>query len=344
MAPNHSLSALWSKLTPLGQAHQASHPFSRQRRRFLLVGAGAAIAAACSGPNQTPSSETPSTATKSVQHVFGETEVPVNPTRIVVLGFFTVEALMALGIEPIAAPGRLINNLLHLPPTANEIVDIGSPREPSLEQIATLQPDLILSSKGFTTADTYPLLSQIAPTVVFDVEGYTDWQALTRLCGEALGKEAEVAQLEADYAAKLQSLKAQLPKEISQIQVSVASFYTDNRISAYGKETFTGTVLADAGFSRPPQQAEGEVLQVSIESLSDIDGDVMFVLKPQSQTEEANDARAALNKMQENPLWKKLKVVQAQQVYEVDAHWFGTGYIAANLILDDLSTYLVNPV
>lgn len=34
------------------------------------------------------------------------------------------------------------------------------------------------------------------------------------------------------------------------------------------------------------------------------------------------------------------KVVQAQRVYEVGSHWFGVGYIAANLMLDDLLTYM----
>lgn len=47
------------------------------------------------------------------------------------------------------------------------------------------QPDLILSSKIFTTSDNNSLMSQITPTVVFDFEDGIDWQNLTRLCGEA---------------------------------------------------------------------------------------------------------------------------------------------------------------
>ncbi|NEP62496.1 MAG: iron-siderophore ABC transporter substrate-binding protein [Symploca sp. SIO2G7] len=306
------------------------------------MGVGAAIAA-CSGPSQTAPSKPASTATKAVQHTHGETQVPINPTRIVVLDFFTLEALLALGVEPIAAPGMMFNNFLHLPPTSSEMADIGNPREPSLEQIAALQPDLILSSKNFTTADTYALLSQVAPTVVFDFEDGPDWQTLPRLCGEALGKEAEVKQLEADYAAKLKAFQDQLPQAASQIQVSVASFFADNGIYAFGKETFTGAILADAGVSRPPQQAEGEGARVSIERLSDIDGDVLFVVSLQSETEIADDMQAALDQIKSHPLWAKLKVVEAQRVYEVGPHWFGMGYIAANLMLDDLLTHMGNP-
>ena len=318
-----------------------SRSFNRQRRFFLLMGASALITSACSGNvSPKPSAAAPSGTTKRVQHAFGETEVPVNPTRIVVLGYFTVEALMVLGVQPIAAPKLLIDNLLHLPPADKEIIDVGEPRTPSLEKLATLKPDLILGTKLFTDADTYPLLSQIAPTVIFDVNGFTEWQTLTRLCAEVLGKEAKAEQLRADYEAKLQTLQAQLPKESGQLQVSVASFFAE-QISTHGKDTFIGTVLEDAGLSRPPRQTEGDTIQLSIELISEIDGDVLFVLKPQSQTEMADDIRTALENMKANPLWNKLSVVQANRVYEVDAYWFGVGYIAANLVLDDLMTYIV---
>lgn len=244
-----------------------------------------------------------------------------------------------MGVQPIAAPSTIINNLLHLPPATSEIIDVGNARELNLEQLASIKPDLILSIKAFTNADAYPLLSRIAPTVVFDVDDYAEWQRITRLCGEVLSKEAEVDKLEADYEAKLQAFKAALSKDPSQIQVSVAYVNLD-QILAMGKNSFTGTVLEAAGLARPPKQAEGAILQISIELLDDIDGDVLFVLKPQSQTEAAEDISTALEQMKNNALWAQLKAVQEQRVYEVDTHWFGAGYIAANLILDDLLTYI----
>ena len=169
--------------------------FNRQRRYFMLMGVSALIASACTRAD-VPA--VPSTVTKRVNHALGETDVPVQPTRIAVAGYFTVEAMMALGVQPIAAPAVIIDNLLHLPPVESAIADIGAPRTPNLEKIAALNPDLILSSKLFTQEDTYPLLSQIAPTVVLDADGHTEWQKLTCLCAETLGKEAEAEQLKAD--------------------------------------------------------------------------------------------------------------------------------------------------
>ena len=307
------------------------------------MGTGALLASACSGNTQTrePSATASSTATKQIQHAFGTTEVVANPSRIAVLDYFTVEALMVLGVQPIAAPAVIVENLLHLPPADNEIADIGTPNEPSLETLAALKPDLILATKSFINEDTYGLLSQIAPTVVFDNDGFTEWQELTQLCAEVMGKEAEATRLKTEYEAKLQAFKSQL--DANQIQISVASF-NNEQISAFSKETFIGTVLEAAGLSRPPKQMEdtdASMIPISLELLNQIDGDVLFVMKPQSQTDIAADVRAALEKMKANPLWNKLSVVQANQVYEVDAYWFGMGYIAANLVLDDLTTYIV---
>ena len=157
--------------------------FNRQRRYFMLMGVSALIASACTRAD-VPA--VPSTATKRVNHALGETDVPVQPTRIAVAGYFTVEAMMALGVQPIAAPAVIIDNLLHLPLVEGAIADIGAPRTPNLETIAALKPDLILSSKLFTQADTYPLLSQIAPTVVLDANGHSEWQERTRICAETL--------------------------------------------------------------------------------------------------------------------------------------------------------------
>ncbi|MEO1509416.1 MAG: iron-siderophore ABC transporter substrate-binding protein [Cyanobacteria bacterium J06633_23] len=339
MVNQHSISHLKQRLAKSTQGlfDRPFRLFNRQRR-FFLIGAGALIASACAGKAETDTSSPVSALeTKQIQHALGTTEVTANPSRIAVLDYFTVEALMVLGAQPMAAPAIIIDNLLHLPPAEKEIVDIGNPRKPSLEKLATLKPDLILATKLAIEEDTYGLLSQIAPTVVFDNDGFTEWQELTQLCGELLGKEAEAARLKTEYDAKLQTFKSQL--DASQIQVSVASFYNE-QITVFGKDTFIGTVLEAAGLSRPPKQTEGANTQISLELLNEIDGDVLFVMKPQSQTDIAADVRAALERMKANPLWNKLNVVQTNQVYEVDTYWFGMGNIAANLVLDDLMKYI----
>ncbi|MEL6401233.1 MAG: iron-siderophore ABC transporter substrate-binding protein [Cyanobacteria bacterium J06607_6] len=317
-------------------------PLNRQRRFMLLMGM-AALASAC-GSGQSPQAEAEVSPAdvetdQVIQHAFGETAVPANPTRIVVLGYTLVETVVALGVQPIGAPGIILNEMTYLELAQDAIADVGTPERPNLERITTLNPDLILTTARLG-GESYPLLSQIAPTVAFDIDERLEWRSLTRLCGEALGKQDVAAKLSADYEAKLAQLKSQAPQNPEAITASIV-FLTPGRIRTMGKATFPGTVLADAELSRPPSQAEGPgLMNISLEALDEIDGDVLFILTPQSETELAAGVRAEIERTQASPLWPQLQAVQTDQVYEVGPYWGLGSYIAANLILDDLLTYL----
>lgn len=77
----------------------------------------------------------------------------------------------------------------------------------AFEQIAALQPDLILAlyvPSGLTQED-YNRLSQIAPTVAppaGETEGGISWQDLTRTVGLAVGQPDEAERIVADVEAR----------------------------------------------------------------------------------------------------------------------------------------------
>ncbi|MGD1944372.1 MAG: iron-siderophore ABC transporter substrate-binding protein [Leptolyngbyaceae cyanobacterium] len=324
------------------QARFADHwgrPLNHQRRFTLLMGM-AALVAAC-GPGQPPQAEAEAAASQAhqvIQHAFGEITIPANPTRVVVLGYTLVETVVALGVQPIGAPGSILNEMTYLELDQEAIADVGTPERPNLERITALNPDLILTTQQLA-GESYPLLSQIAPTVAFDIDERLEWRSLARLGAEALGKPAAAAKLSADYETKLAQLKSQAPQNLEAITASIV-FLTPGRIRTMGKATFPGTVLADAGLSRPPSQAEGPgLMNISLEALDEIDGDVLFILTPQSDTELATGVQAEIARTQASPLWPHLIAVKNEQVYEVGPYWGLGSYIAANLILDDLLTY-----
>ncbi|MGD1852591.1 MAG: ABC transporter substrate-binding protein [Cyanophyceae cyanobacterium] len=324
-----------------------SMPFNAQRRKLLLAGGSALIAASCSrnsfpgNPSRrsrTASAAEANTPARSIKHAYGETIIPANPQRVAVVELSTMEASMALGIEPIAAPQLAIDNLSHLPKLDGETINTGAPNSPNLEMLVRAQPDLILTSQFVTNDDTYQMLSRIAPAIALDIQDFTDWKKAARLCGEVFGKEAEVQKLENDYAARLKELRSTSGTDLANTQASVAVVFS-GRIAVRGSQSFSGTVLEDVGVSRPSKQDQARGLLVSMETLEDIDGDMLFLLQPESQTEIAKEIRKANEATQANPLWSKLNVVQNNRVYSVDAHWYGANYLAANRILDDLERY-----
>lgn len=102
----------------------------------------------------------------------GKTEITGTPEKIVSLHSTTTEHLLALGLQPIAVAMAGTDYHLDLIDTnlvlAQGLVDVGTPREPHLEVIAQLQPDLIVGSDRFHD-QIYEELSSIAPTILYPI-------------------------------------------------------------------------------------------------------------------------------------------------------------------------------
>ena len=151
----------------------------------LLV---SATLVACGGD----SSESPSAASDSstaeaegafpavIEHKFGTTTVPEEPTRVVVVGLTEQDVLLELGVAPIATTEWYGEQPHAVWPWATELLGDAEPEVLDasdglqFEKIATLEPDLIVGTNAGLTEKDYELLSGIAPTVA-SVEGSTQY-------------------------------------------------------------------------------------------------------------------------------------------------------------------------
>ncbi|HEY9860792.1 MAG TPA: iron-siderophore ABC transporter substrate-binding protein [Candidatus Obscuribacterales bacterium] len=294
-----------------------------------------------------------SAETRSVQHAMGTAQVPADPQRVMSLSW--LDAVLSLGVQPIGS--NQVNDS-YLRERAADIPNVGRSGAPSLEKILALKPDLILGWQTDHKA-IYPQLSRITPTVIDGAEGSGDWKKTLQLYAQALGKTAEAEQVMTKYQARLAEFKQKMSagaagSQPGQMQVSVVRVYPDG-ISLYLKDSFAGTILADAGLSRPSSQnlsaseakaLGGNPVQLSIsrELLSQADGDVLFVWTAENDAKLAQDAQKQLEQLKSDPLWANLKAVKQNRVYQVPNYWIGSGPIAANLVIDDLSKYLVDGV
>ncbi|MFP4298208.1 MAG: ABC transporter substrate-binding protein [Spirulinaceae cyanobacterium] len=271
-----------------------------------------------------------------IQHTMGETAVPENPQRIVALEPFALEALLAMGIKPVGAPLEGVNP--YLQDRVEGITNISNP--PNLERVFSLKPDLILGSQ-YQNQDIYSQASQIAPTILFSFTGSSDWKAITQLVGNTINQEDLSTKVLNDYRQRLEKFQAEMGDSYSNLKISLVRVYPD-AISLYQKGSFAGTIIADAGLSRPSAQQRDDVqIKVSKERILDADGDVMFLWTYSNNADREAEAETALQQLKADPLWSKLNVVQQGNVYEVGEHWLGTGAIAANLAIDDLFNYLL---
>jgi iron complex transport system substrate-binding protein len=196
---------------------------SLRLRRFVPVAlAGLLVVplAACGGDSDTPSAGTGQSAEPVVvEHQFGTTEVDAAPERIVTLDVQWTDVMLAMGVEPV---GYSVDPYMpesgvpwqELPTEAKALSMVDGP---PFEEIAALDPDLIVGTYSIADQDTYDLLDDIAPTVAgLDAEQVTPWQDLVRSAGEILAEPdaAEeiidsVDQEVADTAQDLPGLKDQ---------------------------------------------------------------------------------------------------------------------------------------
>ncbi|MBE7385480.1 MAG: iron-siderophore ABC transporter substrate-binding protein [Leptolyngbya sp. SIO1E4] len=291
--------------------------------------------------NQPINPQTDISNCRGVQHALGETCVPINPQRVIVLAG-GLDTVLSLGVKPIGSTHIDTNRWYYLEDRLEGIESLGNPRSPNLEAITALKPDLILGFEA-TDKENYVLLSQIAPTVIAEIQGSGDWKKMLNKYAEALGKTEKAKQIMTDYQARIEEFQTQMGDRLSQTEVSI--LHVEPQLEIYLEDSFPATVVADAGLPRPSDQTSTEstfTMNISKELLHKADGDIIFVWTSGRNEDLTEDVQAALEELKADPLWSQLNAVQQGQVYDVPGYWLGMGPISANLVLGDLFKYLVD--
>ena len=308
---------------------------------FLLLVLGIALVSACS--NQDTESNSLSFAeTRLIEHVMGQTQVPIEPKRVVTLDGFALENVLALGEKPVATAlnGSKEQQPPHLQGKLTAVKLLGSYAQPSLEKIVEADPDLILSITAIAE-DIYPQLSEIAPTVLAESNASDRWKDYLNLHAKALGKTEVAREVMQNYEKHLDQFKEKMGDQLEHIEVSVVRIYPE-QITLYQKGSFCGAILEDAGLSRPPsQKGDGVQQMISKETLNKANGDIIFVWVSGDDYQSSKKQRTAIENLKSDPLWSQLSAVQQGNVYQVPGYWLGFGPLAANAVIDDLFRYLV---
>ncbi|MTF40494.1 iron-siderophore ABC transporter substrate-binding protein [Cyanobacterium aponinum] len=279
----------------------------------------------------------------TIIHGVGKTCVPNNPQRIIALNGSAIDSLLVLDIQPVGVitnvPDLLAEKVTHIP-------KVGLDGTVNLEMVAKLQPDLILGSV-YSDSRIYNQLSQIAPTVLDEGETNGEWQKNLLFYGKVLGKQEEIKQLLQKYQGRLVEFKQKMGSKLSQTQVSLVRVYPQ-QISLYLNNSFAGSILEDAGLSRPAFQNQGIKgkspfqIMISREQMSLADGDVIFLWTYGVSEQTENSAIAQLEKLKKDPLWQQLEAVKTNQAYQIPPYWNVPSLIAAHAVIDDLFRYLVD--
>ncbi len=270
-----------------------------------------------------------------IEHAMGETEIKGQPLRVVTLYQGATDAIVALGEKPVGVVDSWVEKPMYkyLRDDLKGIKHVGLETQPNLEEIAKLNPDLIVASK-LRHEKVYDLLSQIAPTVAS--ETVFEFKKTVKLMGEAMNREEKAAEVLANWENRVADFKEKIKASQGDnwpLEVAVLNFRADHaRIYFSG---YAGLVLNELGFTRPESHLKDVwgIKLTSKESIPEMIANAFFIFM--------SDNEAVRNTYQEwsgHPLWKNLDAVKNNKVYMVDeVAWnMAGGIISANLMLDQI--------
>lgn len=243
-------------------------------------------AGATTGESSTAGSSASGAFPQTIDTAFGEVTIDEEPERIVALGWGDAEVAIAFGVQPVGASDWLAFGGDGLGPWVEEgyttTPEIIGTLDPSYEQIAALEPDLILDVKSSGDQDRYERLTQIATTVGVPegAESYlTSTEQQVTIIGQALGQPERAAELLAD----IDDAYAQAASDHPQWQGKTATVATrtSEGWGAYVDGDTRLESLKQLGFEQNPSVAalpvseSGFSVAISDEQLSVFEADVI---------------------------------------------------------------------
>jgi iron complex transport system substrate-binding protein len=256
----------------------------------------------------------------------GPVKVATEPKRIVTLDFPSTDAVLALGVKPVAmakvsyVPGDVQTwTKTALDDATPELLNTDT--DIPLEKIAALQPDLIVGTGAYNLDPVYSKLSQLAPVVSYTKgPGVDSWQESTLLVGRALGREEQARKLVADTQARVAKAAADHPifkgKTLTLFNYAEGQAYAISSV-----EDVSIRFLSTLGFKLPPAIVRAEAtdkdddfgearLPVSDERLKLLDADVVLGT--------SSDSASSLKALVRRPLFQRLSAVKRDAYANLD--------------------------
>lgn len=199
--------------------------------------------------------------------------------RVVALDWRYEEILEALGVKPVgiveigksAGPKTLEGKL-------EGIESVGQAKQPNLEVIQSLEPDLILASPT-RQESIMPQLEEIAGTKSYSDSSYTDVLDSMDDIAKKLGKEDKAKEVRERIEDKVEEAKKLVKPNTRAALVG----WSKGTLYTWIKDSFAGSLLSDAGYvygydgSRTAIESKTDVAEMTGDKLPSMKLDRMYL-------------------------------------------------------------------
>ncbi|GIO27180.1 siderophore ABC transporter substrate-binding protein [Ornithinibacillus bavariensis] len=277
--------------------------------------------------------------TISVKHELGTTDnVPVNPKKVVVFDFGTLDTLDKLGIEVTGLPQDNIPSYLEKY-ESDKYENVGSLKEPDFDKLAEIDPDLIIISGR--QSQLYDQFTELAPTIYLGVDTtrYMDsFKENLDVIGKIFNKEDEIKTVLSTIEESIANLKEKAEASGKNSLIILAN---DDKISAYGPNSRFGIIHDVFGVTPvdPNIEASTHGNNVSFEYVLENDPDLLYVIDRGAVVGGESSAKQLV----ENKLMENTKAYKNDNiVYLNPDYWYlsGGGLESVQEMIDEIDASL----
>ncbi|EEX94681.1 ferric aerobactin ABC transporter periplasmic substrate binding protein [Vibrio orientalis CIP 102891 = ATCC 33934] len=276
-----------------------------------------------------------------ITHEMGVTTFESTPKKVVALDWALTETVLSLGVELTGiADTKGYQQWVVEPALSGTEVDLGARREPNLELLMELKPDVILISKHMAPA--YEQLQRIAPVLVFSVysekkQPLNAAKSITKSLGKLFDKEQQ-AELVIAQTDKIFAINADKVRQSGKSDKALlfARFINDKTLRIHSQGSLAQATIDAMGLENDWQQETNlwGFTTAGTEKLAEHQSANVMIFGPLTQPER--------NKLKQSPLWQAMEFTRTNSVYELPAIWTFGGLIAAQRFSDHITEQLTN--
>ena len=268
----------------------------------------------------------------------GSVEVPKNPKKVVVFDNGSLDTMDVLGVGDTVV-GAPTKNLPKYLDSYKKVESAGGIKEPDLEKINQLKPDMIIISGR--QQDFQDKLSKIAPTIYLSVDAKDTWNSTKKnieTLAEIFDKKDEAKTKIADLEKEIADVKEKAQASDDKALVVLVN---EGQLSAYGTGSRFGIVHDTFGFKQADDAIEASThgQSVSYEYVLEKNPDILFVVDRTKAIggDDTNDNVESNELVKQTNAGKNGKVISLQPDV-----WYlsGGGLESTHLMIEDVQKAL----
>jgi iron complex transport system substrate-binding protein len=219
----------------------------------------------------------PAPANITIKHANGETTIAKDPQRIVTMDFGTLDTLDKFGLSDkiVGIPKNSVPDYLKQY-EADGYTNVGNMKEPDLEVIRGLNPDLIVITGR--QGKSFEQLSQIAPTITVGIDAKNYQQSFdnnVETLASLFDKQDLSKQYLADLETKISNYRTKA--DASELKALVI-MHNANKISAANTGAYATIIHDVAGIKRADSDTEPKRQAADDAYLTAINPDIIFIV------------------------------------------------------------------